>query len=157
MDSAITEVPRLVRDLYKVVSELERLFAAQNKKFTPDGHLVGSLGEILAAHMYGLDLHPNSHPGHDAIGRDGRQVQIKATQGRKGVALRSEPDHLIVLRIESNGQAEEIYNGPGSLAWKACSFGKNKPSNGQYAVTLSTLKKLMDAEVPESLRLPKLK
>ena len=101
MNSAITEVPRLVRDLYKVVAELELLFAAKNKKFTPDGHLVGSLREVLAAHTYGLDLYPNSHPDHDAVSKDGREVQIKATQGNKGVALRSKPQHLIVLRMDS--------------------------------------------------------
>jgi hypothetical protein len=157
MDAAISEVPRLVRDLYKVVSEMERLFAEKNKKFTPDGHLVGSLGEVLAAHLYELELYPNSHPGHDAVSSDGLEVQIKATQGRSRVALRSEPKHLIVLRIERNGQPKEIYNGPGSLVWKACTNGKKRPSTGQYSVALSTLKKLMDAEVPQALRLPQLR
>lgn len=155
--SEITEIPRLVRDLYKVVAELERLPVAKGKKFTPDGILVGHLGEVLAAYMYELDLYPNSHPGHDAVSKDGRDVQIKATQGSRRVALRSEPQHLIVLRINQNGQAEEIYNGPGNCVWKACSFGKNRPSNGQYPVALSTLKTLMDTEVPQAQRLPKLR
>jgi hypothetical protein len=154
MNSAITEVPRLVRDLYKVVAELELLFAAKNKKFTPDGHLVGSLGEVLAAHTYGLDLYPNSHPDHDAVSKDGREVQIKATQGNKGVALRSKPQHLIVLRIYQDGQSEEIFNGPGDCVWDVCSSRLQK--NGQHPVALSTLKKLMDTHVPQAQRLPKL-
>jgi hypothetical protein len=155
MNSAINQVPRLVRDLYMVVDELNQLFEDKKKKFTPDGILVGHIGEVLAAHMYGLDLYPNSHPGHDAVSNDGLEVQIKATQGSSRVALRSEPQHLIVLRIDRSGQAEEIYNGPGSFVWKACTSGKNRPSNGQYSIALSTLKKLMDAEVHLALRLPK--
>jgi hypothetical protein len=155
MDSAITEVPRLVRDLYKVVAELELLFETKNKKFTPDGHLVGSLGEVLAAHTYGLNLYPNSHPGHDAVSKDGREVQIKATQGNRGVALRSKPEHLIVLRIFPNGQSEEIFNGPGDCVWDVC--GKRRQKNGQHPVALSTLKKLMDTQVTQAQRLPKLR
>lgn len=154
MHSAITEVPRLVRDLYKVVAELESLFETKNKKFTPDGHLVGSLGEVLAAHAYGLDLYPNSHPGHDAVSKDGREVQIKATQGNRGVALRSKPEHLIVLRIFPNGQSEEIFNGPGDCVWDVC--GKRLQKNGQHPVALTTLKKLMDTQVTQAQRLPKL-
>jgi hypothetical protein len=28
------------------------------------------------------------------------------------------PDHLLVLFIAENGQAEAVYNGPGDLAWE---------------------------------------
>jgi len=143
-----------VRDLYKVVAELELLFAAKNKKFTPDGHLVGSIGEVLAAHMYELDLYPNSHPDHDAVSKDGREVQIKATQGARGVALRSKPQHLIVLRIHQDGKSEEVFNGPGDCVWHACGTVQK---NGQRPVSLSTLKRLMSTEVPLLHRLPKIR
>jgi hypothetical protein len=99
MDAAIAEVPRLVRELYRVVAEFEQLFKDTNRKFTPDGHLVGSIGEVLAAHKYGLKLYDGSHPLHDAESEDGRKVQIKATQGKK-VGLRGEPEHLVVIYID---------------------------------------------------------
>lgn len=83
MNAPIAEIPRLVRQLYEVVGEFERLFEDKNRKFTPDGHLVGSIGEVLAAYMYQLTLHVGSHPLHDAVSQDKRQVQIKATQGKK--------------------------------------------------------------------------
>ena len=35
-------IPELVRDLYKLVAKFEALFP--ERKFTPDGHLVGSIG-----------------------------------------------------------------------------------------------------------------
>lgn len=109
----VDQIPALVERLYAIVTELEELFPC--KRFTPDGHMVGSLGEVLAAHRYGLELLPNSAERHDAESRTGKLVQVKATQvGR--VALGSEPEHLVVLRLGKGGSAEEVFNGPGSLA-----------------------------------------
>lgn len=47
------EVPRLIRRLYEITDELEDRFG---RKFTPDGHLMGSLGEAMAVYMYDLVL-----------------------------------------------------------------------------------------------------
>jgi hypothetical protein len=50
------------------------------RKFTPDGHIVGTLGEVIAAEALALTLHPASHPSHDASDAAG-DVQIKVTGG----------------------------------------------------------------------------
>ncbi len=52
----LDEVPRLVGRLYDIVDRLEELFPG--RKFTPDGHLVGSIGEVIAANLYGWELLP---------------------------------------------------------------------------------------------------
>ncbi len=140
-------VPELVRRLYSLVSEFEALFPG--RKFTPDGHLVGSIGEVLAAHRYALSLHPASSEGHDGTAKDGRQVEIKATQGDT-VALRAEPQHLIVLHLNKQGHASEVFNGPGALVWSNCGAMQK---NGQRPVSLSKLRRLM-LQVPENQRLP---
>lgn len=57
------KLPELINDLYRIVAELETMFPGRH--FTPDGHLVGSLGECLAACHYGLELMPASSPGVD--------------------------------------------------------------------------------------------
>ena len=44
-----TEVGELLASLYRIVHRLEVLFPG--RKFTPDGHLVGSIGEVIAARM----------------------------------------------------------------------------------------------------------
>lgn len=144
--SDVHQIPRLVQELYGVVRRLETLFPG--RKFTPDGHLVGSIGEVLAAHSYSLGLLPASAPTHDARSTDGKLVQIKATQG-KYVGLRFEPETLLVLKLMPDGTNEEVYNGPGSLAWD--NAGKMQ-SNGQRAIGLSRLRGLM-AKVPVSQRL----
>jgi hypothetical protein len=108
------------------------------------------LGEALAEYRYDLQLFAASTERHDAITKDGRLVQIKTTQGTRGVGLRSEPNYLIVLRIKPDGSAEEVFNGPGSLAW--LNAGQLQ-KNGQRSVSISTLRRLM-AQVPAGTRLP---
>ena len=54
------------------------------RHFTPDGHLVGSIGEVLVASYYGLELLPASSQTHDAKSDSGKMVQIKATQVKQG-------------------------------------------------------------------------
>ena len=139
--------PRLVNELYEVVRNLEAMFPGRH--FTPDGHLLGSIGECLAAYHYGLDLLPASTIGGDAE-KSGLKIEIKATQGN-GVGLRYEPEHLLVLKLDQLGGFEEIYNGPGNIVWQEFA-GKTKPSNGQYRIGLSRLSVLMD-QVPRESRL----
>jgi uncharacterized protein DUF6998 len=68
----VDKVPRLVGRLYDAVSELEELFV--ERRLTPDGHLVGSLGEVMAQYQYDLDLLAASTERHDARTKDGKLV-----------------------------------------------------------------------------------
>jgi hypothetical protein len=145
----IDHVPGIVRRLYELVGELESHFPG--RKFTPDGHLVGSLGEVLAAYYYDLELLTASTECHDAATRDGtRLVQVKATQG-KSVGIRAEPVHLLVLLLGRDGTVEEVYNGPGAPAWARIGAPQK---NGEFQLSVSTLRKLMSAVAPEE-RLPR--
>ncbi len=135
----------LVRTLYRIVDELHREYG---RPFTLDGHLVGSIGEVLAAARYGLTLLPPSTPGHDAKACDDRLVQVKATQGDR-VGLYAKPDHLLVLRLQRDGSAEEVFNGPGEVVWAHMSrAGKN----GQRSICVTRLRRLMQT-VPAEQRL----
>lgn len=140
-------VPQLVGELYSLVDKFETLFG---RRFTPDGHLVGSIGEVVAAHRYGLELLPQSSRGHDARTSDGLLVEIKVTQ-RGIVALREEPVHLLVLHLSRRGEVTEIYNGPGAPAWTAARPMQRR--NGQRAISLAKLRKL-SLQVRDSDRLP---
>ena len=137
--------------LYSVVHEFEEMFPG--RPFTPDGHLVGSLGECLVADAYCLTLMPPSNDGYDAIDPTGKKVEIKATQARK-VAFRSKPEHCIVIQIQKDGSFKEQYNGPGEKIW-ATFEGKPVPKNGQYPISLFQLAKLQET-VPEQNKIPSL-
>ena len=148
MDSA--RFPVLLGNVYAAVDELERMFPGRH--FTPDGHMVGSIGEALAAYYYGITLFTASAKGHDGKMHD-RLVQVKATQA-KMISISSEPEFLLVLKIARDGSFKEIYNGPGGLVWALVSH-KPRPKNGQYQVSLSTLTKLM-GNVPETMRISRI-
>ena len=132
----MTRTPELIRQLYAIVDELEQLYP--DRKFTPDGHLVGSIGEAYAAEHYGFKLHRASTETHDAEDSEGRQWQIKATGG-SAIGIRSSPDWLLVLKLNRDGTLSEEYRGKGQPAWDAA--GKMQ-KNGQRQLRLSTLRNL---------------
>ena len=130
-----------IHDLYAITNRLNNLYPGRH--FTPDGHIVGSLGEVVAADYYGLKLFIASEPIHDAEDPKGRLVQIKATQGTR-VALNEEPNYLIVLLIHPDGSFEEIYNGPGKQVWEAC--GKQQKTS-QRPISLTKLR-ILNQSIP---------
>ena len=127
-----------IKELYKITNELEKEYPG--RKFTVDGHLVGSIGEVIVAEHYGLILLPNSTKTHDAYSKDEKFVQIKATQV-KSISISSEPDYIIVIKLFQDGSWEEIYNGAGKLVWD--NAGKMQ-KNGQRPISLNKLKNLMN-------------
>lgn len=144
------ELPSLLRQLYALVDRFEELYPG--RPFTPDGHLLGSIGEVVAAHSYGLMLSPLSMEFHDATGPDGRLVQVKLTQGTKKIALNGPCDHLIALQLVGRKQFLELYNGPGAPVWT--NVGKLQ-KNGQAPIGLGKLRE-MNAKVPLNDRIPQI-
>lgn len=113
----IVSFRKLISELYAIAAKLNALFPG--RKFTPDGHLVGSIGEAIAMIEYGVTLHRHSHPGTDGQ-INGREVQIKATQ-RSSVAIKKpqERDLLLVLKISADGSWDPIYDGDVERVWVA--------------------------------------
>lgn len=141
------EVRTLLDSLYGSAERLEALFPG--RKFTLDGHLVGSIGEVIAAYMFDLTLNPASTMAHDALCPAGHRVEIKFTQGRS-VAIRHEPDHLLVLHRTRGTNVRVVYNGPGAMPWTAACATQ---SNGQRPISLAYLLRL-DTAVADEQRLP---
>ncbi len=129
-------LPEPVAEIYRAVALLEQMYPG--RKFTPDGHLVGSIGEVIAAEALGLTLYPASYPGHDAHDGQGGNVQIKMTAGHS-VAMYAVCDRLVVLKIFSPEEAEIVYDGPGEPAW---SMAGKIAKNGQRIVRLTRLRTL---------------
>lgn len=145
---------QLVGELHAIVDKLEELYPG--RRFTPDGHLVGSLGEVTAATLFDVALVTASTAGHDALTPDGRTVEIKATYGTSGVSIRQTSggvaESLIVLKLSKDpGLGHEVvYNGPYERVHSQ--LGRFQ-SNGAAIISLSRLRKL-DAEVPAGERIP---
>lgn len=129
--------PEPVTRIYQAVADLEAAYPGRT--FTPDGHLVGSIRQVIAAEALGLTLYTMSHPGHDARDANG-DVQTKITAG-KSVALYATSDRLVVLQVVSPTEAEIVSDGPGGPAWDAA---RPISKNGQRVVSLSRLRKIAE-------------
>ena len=139
-----------VQAIYRAVESLTKRFG---RKFTPDGVLVGTLGEVLAEEKYDLRLHPPKTKDFDAKDCRGREVQIRCNQrtttpikkgATKGVFL--------ALKLLPNGTIEEIFNGPASVAHKLA-IGRKTDSAGFVALSHNKLRALMKS-VPRDERIP---
>ena len=142
------DVVGLIRQFYALTTKLDRLFP--KRSFIPDGHVVESFCEVLAAQAFDLELLPASSKIHNARTRDHSvMVQVRAAQGET-LVLRNDqvPQHLLVLKLSPEGVPELIFNGPGIVAYST--VGK-QPANGQRTVRLNTLRKI---PVPPQDRLP---
>ena len=116
-------LPDAVAKIYEAVAELEKRYPG--RKFTPDGHLVGSIREVIAAETLRLALLPMSAKDHDAADELGVQVQIKLTSTSR-VSMYGPSDRLVVLRIVDPHHALVEYDGDGHAPWDACGpMGKN--------------------------------
>lgn len=126
---------RAVREIFAACRALS---ASTGRPFSPDGHLVGSLGEVLAADLLDLTLMPPSNEGYDAIDSQGHKVEIKATT-RKSVSLSASgtrAERLVVVVLDDDGKGSIVYDGECDDAWAAA----GKPQkNGQRAISLTRL------------------
>lgn len=56
------------RQRAKINDSIQAMFPGRH--FTPDGHMVGSIGQCLVADAYGLELLTASNKGYDALSRN---------------------------------------------------------------------------------------
>lgn len=73
------KLPKAVAKIYEAVEELK--VAYPGRPFTPDGHLIGSIGEVVAREVFGFELYPPSNKGHDARCKTRGDVEVKITAG----------------------------------------------------------------------------
>jgi len=124
-----------IRQVFETCHELSML---TRRPISPDGHLVGSLGEIFAAAELGLSLTPPSNKGYDAVDSKGNKVEIKTTTG-KSVSLSAsgtEATRLVVVVLSRTGEASIAFDGPAHAVWGLAGPAQK---NGQRRVSLSKI------------------
>ena len=129
------DVDELIREVFAACQRLSEL---TGRPVSPDGHLVGSLGEVHAASALDLDLATPSTTGYDALDNAGRKVEIKTTT-RSAISLSAsgtESERLVVVVLSAEGAAEVFFDGPSKLAWIAAGPPQK---NGQRHLSLSRL------------------
>ena len=82
------KLPEEIRYLVHARNQLRQRYQASGLDFTPDGNLVGDLGEAVATELFDLTLvETRGTKGIDAYAKDGRSVQIKASGSGNGFAF----------------------------------------------------------------------
>ncbi|MDD2765893.1 MAG: hypothetical protein PHE83_18170, partial [Opitutaceae bacterium] len=76
--AAPAPIPDALQSLYGVQKTLQEAYP--RLAFTVDGKIIGDIGEMIAANVFGLEPLPANTKGHDLRTPDGRLVQVKATQ-----------------------------------------------------------------------------
>lgn len=153
MDQVIQrKIEEALKGLFSAVSMLQEAYPG--KPFTPDGRLVGDIGEVVASLAYGLTLNNGLTKHHDAVTDDGRKVQIKTTFGTSlTFPVHHVPDYYLGIRMNRDGTFEEIYNGPGHLIQAELS-GRKATKTGLHGGLMVMLKRINQL-VPEADRIPK--
>jgi len=138
-----------IRTIYKAVKSLEERYP--RRKFTPDGILVGTLGEVLAEEKYDLRLHPPKTKDFDATDYRSRKVQIRCNQRNTTPIKKGATKGLfLALKLLPDGSIEEIFNGPASVAHQL-TMGRKADASGFVGLSHKKLRKLMES-VPTNKR-----
>jgi hypothetical protein len=132
------EFKKKIAEIYKIANELGSAFDINT--CTPDGHLLGAIGQIAAKIAFKLEFGSQKEE-HNCTGSTGVKkvnVQVRCT-GRNSVALRKEPEHLIAIKIGETGRIRLLFNGPGQYVWRRI---ENQINQQKYA----SLKILLEAQ-----------
>ena len=144
------EALMIYKNMVSEVEKLEEMFPGRS--FTLDGHLIGSIGEAVAKYYYGIDLVETNKKAIDGFYR-GETVQIKTVQqDLVSIDLSNIKDlkYLLVLYLNKNGIAYEVYNGPIETVLK------NAPKANSHGYTQFRVNRLLDLSknVKEEERIP---
>jgi len=145
------EFKKKIASIYGIANELGREFNIS--KCTPDGHLLGAIGQIAAKIAFGLNFGSNKKE-HNCTWSDQDRIiniQVRCT-GRGSIALREEPEYLIAIEIFESGKLSLLYNGPGKFLWNQVKkqkqpqkyASKNQLMEAQSEVSISTKIRVQD-------------
>jgi hypothetical protein len=142
-----------IKELLVITKRLREKYILQKKNFTLDGKLVGDIGEVLCAEKYGLELYDENAVKHD--GKEiatGREVQIKSSfKYYSYFPYKHVPDYFLSINISSEGEIEELFNGPGQYILDHYVKERNlKPYNKTYYTLSRGILQKLNNLVPDS-------
>jgi len=124
--------PQLTSELFSIAKELE---ARSGRKCSPDGHMVGGIGDAYVISTKGLTPAKTNQVGHDATDGD-LTVQIKTTTtGSITLSGAKAPAALLAaVHLSSDGNCTLRYYGPAEPVW-----AMSKGRKGQWTKAFSKL------------------
>ena len=135
------EFKRKISAIYDIAHELSQAFKISN--CTPDGHLLGAIGQIAAKIAFGLTFNSKLQE-HNCTWSDGKSmlnIQVRCT-GRGSIAIRMEPEYLIALEISEAGKIFLLYNGPGKHVWEKIEHQKQTQKTASRKLLMEAQKEV---------------
>jgi len=127
-----------IKHLYLSVAKLHDAFP--ERPFTPDGRMIGDIGEAIAKIKFNVIIDKKIGKHWDGCWKDSNgkehKVQVKATQ-KDGTYLKEPPQEgtFLVFKILPDGAHEVIYNGSIMTVWKGI-----KQNGKEKMISLERLK-----------------
>jgi hypothetical protein len=147
-----------IKQLLAITEKLKEQYPT--KHFSLDGKLVGDIGEVLAAHEYGIKLYAENNYKHDGEEiATGRKVQIKASFKNYSYfpfGDEKRPDYFLSLNITREGELEELFNGPGQFIYDHYIIARGlKHYNHTYYTLSKGVLLNLNKKVPEDEKIMK--
>ena len=143
-----------VKSVFDACLHLSKL-SGGTRRFTPDGKMVGDIGEVIAGNFYQVNLDEISRRDWDGT-HDTRNVQIKATSGNDTYLKEPPKDGftdglLMVFQINrESGDYKLIYNGDIQRVWDALN-NISLDRTGAKMISLNSLRKLQKSVRPRDI------
>lgn len=111
--------------------------------------ITGEVGEVLAARLLGVELAEARQPGYDAVGHDGRRVQIKSRcippnmkpgQRLGSIRLDYEWDTVALLLMDQNFEPLAVYEASRKVVEQELLRPGSKSRNERGALGVSKFK-----------------
>jgi hypothetical protein len=144
-----------IRNMFDAQRQLREAFP--KRLFTPDGRMIGDIGEAIAEITYQVTVDSTSRAHWDGKREDicegCTEVQIRATQ-KSDTYMKEPPDdgRLLVFKIFSDGSWICCYNGDARGVWNSLEAKKANKS-GEKFISLEALIEL-DRGVENCQRVP---
>ena len=116
---------------------------APDYKWAGLGNLLGDFGELVAIHHYQLKKAPTGSKDFDAFTIDGKKVQIKANHAANQIGVRGEPDLILVIHVNDNGDWDQVYYSDYETVKKYSKYGKRDNS---WKISIKKLRSLQEEE-----------
>jgi hypothetical protein len=133
-----------IRKMFETQKELQGAFP--KRLFTPDGRMMGDIGEAIGEIEYQVIVDPKSRKHWDGKREDGcegcRELQIRATQ-KDETYVKEPPDggYLLVFKIFRDGTWECCYNGSAMRVWGFLA-PRNADHTNAKAIKIDELRRL---------------
>ncbi|KKU48772.1 hypothetical protein A3H10_00090 [Candidatus Uhrbacteria bacterium RIFCSPLOWO2_12_FULL_46_10] len=148
------EFTAAVKDVFDACKHLSDISDGA-RKFTPDGRMVGDIGEVIAKFFFSIELHNVGRYDWDGTYND-RNVQIKTTGGG-GTYLKEPPTEgfadglLMVFFIDrESGEYELVYNGDIQRVWNTLN-NVLLDKSGAKIISLNRLRELQTSVSREDI------